>query len=102
MIGQHQGCRGPAPIVIRATRSPDAVIMTANDHNFIWLIAGNLVEFPVASDLLRARPSDDGRSQKDPSQLLISILIMNAITPLLSRYTRPKVFGSENLQTAEK
>lgn len=37
-----------------------------------------------------------------PEGVMFSILIMNAVTPLLNRYTRPKVFGSENLQQAEK
>jgi electron transport complex protein RnfD len=37
-----------------------------------------------------------------PEGVMYAILIMNAGTPLLNRYTRPKVFGSENLQPAEK
>ena len=37
-----------------------------------------------------------------PEGVMYAILIMNAVTPLLNRYTRPHVFGSENLQQAEK
>ena len=37
-----------------------------------------------------------------PEGVMFSILIMNAVTPLLNRYTRPKVFGSENLKKEEK
>ncbi len=37
-----------------------------------------------------------------PEGVMFSILIMNGITPLLNRYTRPKVFGSENLPKPEK
>ena len=37
-----------------------------------------------------------------PEGVMFSILIMNSVTPLLNRYTRPKVFGSENLQKEEK
>lgn len=33
-----------------------------------------------------------------PEGVMFSILIMNSVTPLLNRYTKPKVFGSENLQ----
>lgn len=36
-----------------------------------------------------------------PEGVMFSILIMNAVTPLLNRYTKPKVFGSENLQKSE-
>jgi electron transport complex protein RnfD len=35
---------------------------------------------------------------KVPEGVMFSILIMNAVTPLLNRYTKPKVFGVENLQ----
>jgi electron transport complex protein RnfD len=35
---------------------------------------------------------------KVPEGVMFSILIMNAVTPLLNRYTKPKVFGIENLQ----
>lgn len=35
---------------------------------------------------------------KVPEGVMFSILLMNAVTPLLNRYTKPKVFGSENLQ----
>lgn len=37
-----------------------------------------------------------------PEGVMFSILIMNSITPLLNRYTRPNVFGSENLPKPEK
>jgi Na+-translocating ferredoxin:NAD+ oxidoreductase subunit D len=37
-----------------------------------------------------------------PEGVMFSILIMNSVTPLLNRYTRPKVFGSENLVKREK
>ena len=37
-----------------------------------------------------------------PEGVMFSILIMNAVTPLLNRYTRPKVYGSENLKKEEK
>jgi Na+-translocating ferredoxin:NAD+ oxidoreductase subunit D len=37
-----------------------------------------------------------------PEGVMYSILIMNSVTPLINRYTRPKVFGAENLQTTEE